>query len=311
MTEISHIPVLRAEAVAMLAPRPGGVYLDGTFGGGGYTKAILDAAACRVVALDRDPEAIHRAARMVAAYPGRLTVCQGKISEVFDLLAAAQVHALDGAVFDLGISSYQIDDPARGFSFRFDGPLSMQMGSAETTAEMLVNLCAESELADILFTFGEEKASRRIAKAIVERRKVQKFTTTADLAGVIRSVVRPDKSGIDPATRSFMALRIAVNDELGEVRAALAQSARLLAPGGRLVVVSFHSLEDRIVKNCFAELSGRAPRSSRHDPAGFKKTAPASFKLLTPRPLTASAAELRLNPRARSAKLRGVEKLAA
>jgi 16S rRNA (cytosine1402-N4)-methyltransferase len=311
MSGFSHIPVLRDEAVAMLAPRAGAVYLDGTFGGGGYARAILDAADCTLVAIDRDPAAIARGATLAAEYAGRLTVVEGRISKILDLLADAGVESLNGAVFDLGVSSYQIDDAARGFSFRQDGPLNMQMGSSEKTAATLVNFCGESELADILFSFGEEKASRRIAKAIVERRAVQKFTTTADLAAVIRSVVRPDKSGIDPATRSFQALRIAVNDELGDVEAALTQAAALLAPGGRLVVVSFHSLEDRIVKRFFAQVSGRAPGASRHDPAGMAGTVQAQFKLLTGRPVVASDAEVRANPRARSAKLRAIERLAA
>ena len=187
----------------------------------------------------------------------------------------------------------------------------MQMGGAAVTAATLVNTLPESELADILYQFGDEKASRRIAKAIVERRKVEKFATTMDLAGVIRSVVRPDKSGIDPATRSFQALRIAVNDELGDIAAALEQAAAMLRPGGRLVVVSFHSLEDRIVKRFFAQASGRAPGASRHDPAGVLGGEKPRFKLLTGSPVGPGAAEVKANPRARSAKLRAMERLVA
>lgn len=311
MSEFSHISVLRDEAVGMLEARAGGVYLDGTFGGGGYTKAILDAADCRVVGIDRDPAAVVRAQDFVAAYPGRFDICEGRISALGDMMAALGVAALDGAVFDLGVSSYQIDDPARGFSFRQDGPLSMQMGGDGKDAAQIVNLCPESELADILYEYGDEKASRKIAKAIVERRRSQKFETTSDLAGVIRSVVRPDKSGIDPATRSFQALRIAVNEELSDVSAALEQAAALLAPGGRLVVVSFHSLEDRIVKNFFAAACGRLPAASRHDPAGFARPEAPRFKLLTKSPIGPGEAEMRANPRARSAKLRAMERLAA
>ena len=311
MSGFSHIPVLRDEAVAMLRPRAGGVYLDGTFGGGGYAKAILDAADCRLFAIDRDPAAVARALELARDYPGRLEICQGRISEILKLLGERGVGSLDGAVFDLGVSSYQIDDAARGFSFRQNGPLNMQMGSAAMTAATLVNTLPESELADILYEFGDEKASRRIAKAIVERRKVEKFVTTADLAGVIRSVVRPDKSGIDPATRSFQALRIAVNDELGDIAAALEQAAGLLAPGGRLVVVSFHSLEDRIVKKFFAQASGRAPGASRHDPAGMQSGVPPRFRLVTGSAVAPGAAEVKANPRARSAKLRAMERLAA
>lgn len=310
MTPYSHVPVLRDEAVAMLQPRAGAVYLDGTFGGGGYSRTILEAADCTLFAIDRDPAAVARGAALALEYPRRFKICEGRFSHVAELLGAEGIVRLDGAVFDLGVSSYQIDDPARGFSFRQDGPLDMQMGSGTMTAAQLVNSVAELKLADILYEFGEEKASRRIAKAIVERRAVQKFETTADLAGVIRSVVRQDKSGIDPATRSFQALRIAVNDELGDIGAALAQSAALLAPGGRLVVVSFHSLEDRMVKQFFAQACGRAPGVSRHDPAGLMGgVEKPAFKLLTGRPVGPSAAEVKANPRARSAKLRAMEKL--
>jgi 16S rRNA (cytosine1402-N4)-methyltransferase len=307
----SHIPVLRDEAVALLNPREDGVYLDGTFGGGGYARAILEAARCTLWAIDRDPAAIARGAALAAAYPGRLHLVEGRISEILQLLNAGGVKELDGAVFDLGVSSYQIDDPARGFSFRVDGPLDMRMGRDGISAAMLVNTVSESELADILFAFGEEKASRRIAKSIVERRREKKFETTADLAGVIRSVVRPDKSGIDPATRSFQALRIAVNEELADVEAALAQTAGMLMPGGRLVVVSFHSLEDRIVKRFFANAAGRGAGASRHDPARLLDVEQPKFRLITGSPKTARDAELRANPRARSAKLRAMERLAA
>lgn len=309
MTEFSHIPVLRDEAVQMLHPRNGGVYLDGTFGGGGYARAILDAAACRLIAIDRDPAAVARAQALAQEYAGRFEICEGRISNLKEMLESRGVASLDGAVFDLGVSSYQIDDPARGFSFRHDGPLDMQMGSSGNSAAQIVNLCPESELADILYEYGDEKASRKIAKAIVERRRVQKFETTSDLAGVIRSVVRPDKSGIDPATRSFQALRIAVNEELSDIEAALTQAADMLNPGGRLVVVSFHSLEDRIVKSFFGKAAGRTPAASRHDPAGHVRPAAPRFALVTRKAVVPSEAEMRANPRARSAKLRAMERL--
>jgi 16S rRNA (cytosine1402-N4)-methyltransferase len=311
MSGFAHIPVLRDAAIALLSPRENGVYLDGTFGGGGYARTILDAASCTLWAIDRDPDAIARGAALAASYPGRLHILEGRISAILDILGSAGVGSLDGAVFDLGVSSFQIDDPARGFSFRQDGPLDMRMQKSGVTAATLVNTLPEAELADLLYELGEEKASRRIARAIIARRQAQKFATTADLAGVIRSVVRPDKSGIDPATRSFQALRIAVNEELADIEAALTQAAGMLAPGGRLVVVSFHSLEDRIVKKFFAQASGHAPGASRHDPASMFDTAKPKFKLLTGRPVSASAEELRANPRARSAKLRAMERLAA
>lgn len=311
MSGFSHIPVLREEAMAALNIRDAGVYVDGTFGGGGYARAILDAANCLLLAFDRDPAAIARARALAEDYPGRLQIFEGQISEIAARLSVAGVTGLHGAVFDLGVSSYQIDDPARGFSFRQDGPLDMRMGSTGQTAAQIVNTLPEAKLADILYEFGEEKASRRIARAVIERRMVQPFTTTSDLAAVIRNVVRPDKSGIDPATRSFQALRIAVNDELDDISAALGQACDLLLPGGRLVVVSFHSLEDRIIKQFFAKAAGRGPGVSRHQPDDFATARQPHFKLLHNKPLTASAAEIRTNPRARSAKLRALEKLAA
>lgn len=307
----THIPVLREQAVAHLAPRAGGVYLDGTFGGGGYSESILNAAPCTVWAIDRDPAAITRGAALAAKYPSCLHLIEGRIGNLLSLLAEAGVEALDGAVFDLGVSSHQLDDPARGFSFRADGPLDMRMGADGVTAAELVNTLPEDRLADILFQFGEERRARAVARAIAARRTGRPFTTTADLAAVIRSVVWPDKSGIDPATRSFQALRIEVNQELGEIEAALDQASRLLAPGGRLVVVSFHSLEDRIVKRFMTASAGRGPSPSRHDPAGLAAKTTPQFRLLTQGVVTPGAAELRSNPRARSGRLRALEKMAA
>jgi len=311
MTHQGHIPVLRDEAIALLAPRDGGIYLDGTFGGGGYTASLLAAATCTVWAIDRDPDAIARGASLAAQYGDRLHLLEGRFGDLLDLLKASGIDRLDGAVFDFGVSSYQIDDPARGFSFRSDGPLDMRMSGEGETAAHIVNTRGEAELADILYQFGEERASRRIAAAIVARRTSQKFETTADLAGVIRSVVRPDKSGIHPATRSFQALRIEVNQELAEIERGLAQAAALLAPGGRLVAVSFHSLEDRMVKRFMQDAAGRTAGASRHDPSSIIATAAPSFAALTKGVVTPSEAEIAANPRARSARLRAIERLAA
>lgn len=311
MNHYTHVPVMLEEAVAALQPQAGGVYLDGTFGGGGYARAILTRASCQLYAIDRDPAAVVRAQALVAEFPARFEIMPGRISEISEMMAARKVAALDGVVFDLGLSSYQIDDPTRGFSFRQDGPLDMRMGARGRDAAEIVNFCPESELADILFRYGDEKASRRVARAIVERRGAQKFMTTSDLANVIRSVVRADKSGIDPATRSFQALRIAVNEELADVESALEQAALLLRPGGRLVVVSFHSLEDRIVKHFFAASAGRQPGPSRHDPAGLKPDVAPRFKLVTKSAVAPGPQEIRSNPRARSAKMRVMERLVA
>lgn len=302
-----HIPVMLREVLDQLAPREGGVYLDGTFGGGGYAAAILGAPGCTLWGIDRDPDAIARGAALVERFPGRLHLIQGQFGNMLALLSAAGVTALDGIVLDLGISSFQIDDPARGFSFRGDGPLDMRMGKHGTSAADLVNTLSERDLADVLFELGEERASRRIAHAIVAARAEAPIETTARLAGIIRSVLPPDRSGINPATRSFQALRIKVNDELGEIERALVQAAELLGAGGRLVVVSFHSLEDRIVKRFMGELAGRAPGLSRHDPRGLADRPAARFRLLTAKALRPRADENSANPRARSARLRAIE----
>jgi 16S rRNA (cytosine1402-N4)-methyltransferase len=300
-----------AEMLDCIAPREGGQYLDGTFGGGGYAAAILEAAPCTVWAIDRDPTAIARGAALAARFPGRMHLIEGRFGAMVALLAERGVAALDGIVLDIGVSSFQIDDPARGFSFRADGPLDMRMGADGPTAADLVNTLEPDALADLLFAFGEERASRRIAKAIVAARQEAPIETTARLAAVIRSVLPPDRSGNDPATRSFQALRISVNQELAEIEAALAQAVTLLSPGGRLVVVSFHSLEDRIVKRFMIAAAGRAPAPSRHDPRGLMARETAGFRLLSARALRPGAAEIAANPRARSARLRALQRLPA
>lgn len=311
---MSHRPVMLPEVLEALSPRAGASYLDGTFGGGGYARAILEAAACTLWAIDRDPAAIARGAALAALHPGRLHLVEGRFGDMLDLLAARGVTALDGIVLDLGVSSFQIDEPGRGFSFRADGPLDMRMGASGPTAADLVRTLPEAELADTLFRLGEERLSRRIARAIVAARGESEITTTGQLAAVIRGVVPKDGSGIDPATRSFQALRIRVNDELGEVERALEAAVRLLAPGGRLVVVSFHSLEDRLVKRFMQQASGRAPSPSRHQPSAHMSGGPeargaAGFRLLTTRAERPGEAETRANPRARSARLRALTRI--
>ncbi len=268
---MSHIPVMLPEMLAALAPQAGGRYLDATFGGGGYSQAILAQADCTLWAIDRDPDAIARGAALAAAHPGRLHLIEGSFGDMIALLAGAGVASLDGVVLDLGVSSFQIDEPARGFSFRHDGPLDMRMGRTGTSAADLVAELSEAELADTLYQFGEERLSRRIARAIVTARAEAPIETTGRLAAIIRAAMPPARDGIHPATRSFQALRIRVNDELGEIERALEAACGLLGPGGRLVVVSFHSLEDRLVKRFFTHASGRDPAPSRHDPRGLAR----------------------------------------
>ena len=296
-----HIPVLREAALAALSPRPGGVYLDGTFGAGGYSRAILSIPGTRVVALDRDPEAIEAGAELATAND-RLSLHQARFSALEEVAEALGIAAFDGVVFDIGVSSMQIDQASRGFSFRQDGPLDMRMGGEGPTAADIVNTAEEEDLANILFYFGEERASRRIARAIVHDRRAAPFTSTRQLAEMIARVVPAAPGDIHPATRSFQALRIAANNELGELAAALVAAECKLVAGGRLVVVTFHSLEDRIVKRFLQARSGRGAATSRHLPS--EAAAPPTFTIEGRQPIVPEADEVAQNPRARSAKLR-------
>jgi len=306
-----HTPVLLASVLEHLQPKDGAAYIDGTFGAGGYTRAILEAANCRVLAIDRDPSAIAGGADLTAAYPDRLVLRQGRFSELQDIATEASFGEVDGVVFDLGVSSMQLDEPERGFSFQSDGPLDMRMSREGPSAADLVNTLDEAELADILFHFGEERKSRAIARAIVRARKQKPLSRTFELAQVVSQVLGGRKiEGRHPATRTFQALRIAVNDELGEVAAGLAAAERLLKPGGRLVVVTFHSLEDRIVKRFLAERAGKTGGFSRHLPQAAQQRAE-SFRIINQRPVTPDQNETAANPRARSAKLRAGERTEA
>ncbi|MGH6892347.1 MAG: 16S rRNA (cytosine(1402)-N(4))-methyltransferase RsmH [Dongiaceae bacterium] len=302
-----HRPVLLAEVIAALSPRDGAIYVDGTFGAGGYSRALLEAARCTVFAIDRDPEAVKGAAPLLDRYAGRLHILQGRFGDMFELLGARGIDAVQGVALDLGVSSMQIDQAERGFSFRFEGPLDMRMERAGKSAADLVNELAERPLADLIFTFGEEKKARRIAKAIVGARALAPIGTTQRLAEIVRRAIGPAHDRIDPATRTFQALRIAVNDELAEIDRGLAAAERLLAPGGRLAVVSFHSLEDRRVKQFLREHAGRSPKASRHLPEKGAERAP-TLRLIAPGGIEPSADEIKSNPRARSARLRVAER---
>jgi 16S rRNA (cytosine1402-N4)-methyltransferase len=301
-----HAPVLLDEVIAGLAPQPGETHVDGTFGAGGYTRALL-ASGAHVIAFDRDPDAIAEGQPMVGAAEGRLTLVPERFSEMAEALAALGVDAVDGVTLDIGVSSMQLDRAERGFSFQADGPLDMRMEQAGPSAADFCNEADEGDIADVLFNLGEERQSRRVARAIVAARPIE---TTGQLAGIVRRALgyrEHDKK--DPATRSFQAIRIHLNRELEELEDGLAAAERVLKPGGRLAIVSFHSLEDRIVKRFLKERSGANPSGSRHLPTIEAAHAP-SFEGVA-KPVRAGEAELARNPRSRSATLRIARRTAA
>ena len=307
-----HIPVMLSEVLAQLDPKDGEIIVDGTFGAGGYSQAILESADCKIIAIDRDPEAFRLSGELATAYPGRVLAVLGRYSEMVELAASEGFNSVRGVVLDLGVSSMQLDEPSRGFSFSQDGPLDMRMGQGGASARDIVNSLGEQELAEVLFKLGEERRSRAIAKAIVKRRAEAPIETTAELADIVAGVLgltREEKK--HPATRTFQGLRLYLNEELDELARGLSAAERLLEAGGRLAVVTFHSLEDRIAKRFFASRSAPPPRASRHLPeAGGEILAP-SFRLLNRRPVEPNQAEIRRNPRARSARLRAAERTGA
>ncbi len=304
-----HVPVLLAEVLAALAPVEGGVFVDGTFGAGGYTRALLDAGAARVVGIDRDPTAIAGGADLVAAADGRLTLVEGRFSGLDAHAGAVGAARVDGVVLDIGVSSMQLDQAERGFSFRGDGPLDMRMEREGPSAADLVNSLPDAGIARILKVYGEERQAGRIARAIVRRRDERPFERTGELAAVCETVLGAKRFGeVHPATRTFQALRIAVNGELDELVEALAAAERLLPEGGRLAVVTFHSLEDRIVKRFLAERSRTIAQGSRHLPE--QALEPATFAEVS-KAIEPGEAECEANPRARSAKLRHARRTAA
>lgn len=299
-----HIPVLLSQVLAALELKADATIIDATFGAGGYTAGIL-ASGARVLGIDRDPTAIADGRALAAAHEGRLTLAEGRFGELDALAEHAGFAPADGVVMDIGVSSMQLDDPARGFSFQGDGPLDMRMSANGPTAADVVNTAEEAELADILYFLGEERSARGIARRIVARRREQPFTRTSELADLAARVLGREKiAGRHAATRTFQALRIYVNDELGELARGLAAAERVLAPGGRLVVVTFHSLEDRVVKRFLRDRAALEVGTSRHLPPSAGPGRAASFRFINQRPVSPTLEEIAANPRARSAKLR-------
>ncbi len=304
-----HIPVLLGQVIDSLSPSSGEVFVDGTFGAGGYTRAILETGDCAVIAIDRDPDAIERGQEMKQEFGQRLSLVQGCFSEIAEILAKLGHERVDGIVLDLGVSSMQLDQAERGFSFMRDGPLDMRMARQGTSAADIINEFDEQELAQIIAVYGEEKKARSIARAITRQRKKASITRTRELADIVAAVFggarfSKGEKRAHPATRTFQALRIFLNDELGELMRVLAASEAMLAPGGRLSIVTFHSLEDRIVKKYFAVRTGRVGQPSRHLPLGERPEN--SFVELQNRRQAPTAEEIAINPRARSARLRTV-----
>ena len=304
-----HIPVMLNEVIAALSPKPNEIYVDGTLGAGGYTRGILDAEpSCRMIGFDRDQTAHDMASKWREKYKDRLTLVKSSFSNLEQELENLGVSGVDAIILDLGVSSMQFDEGERGFSFRFNAPLDMRMDqSSGKTAADLVNTLPEKELADMIYLYGEERHSRRVASAIIKKRVDEKIETTFQLANIVRDVLpysRKDKS--DPATRTFQALRIAVNDELGELESVLEAAEHVLKENGRPIVVTFHSLEDRIVKNFLNDRAKPASSPSRHLPHIVDESASSrlSFSLLTKKPVLPSDQETSANPRSRSAKMR-------
>jgi 16S rRNA (cytosine1402-N4)-methyltransferase len=307
-----HIPVMLSEVLGSLDPKDGEIVVDGTFGAGGYSEAILQQADCKIIAIDRDPEAFRLSGQLAEKYPGRLIAVLGRYSEMENIAASEGFSSVDGVTLDLGVSSMQLDEPARGFSFLREGPLDMRMGEGGPTASDIVNALPEQELAEIIGRLGEERRALAIAKAIVARRADQPITTTAELADIVARVLgRKRDETKHPATRTFQALRLYLNEELDELARGLSAAERLLRAGGRLAVVTFHSLEDRIAKRFLASRSSPPPRASRHMPEARAENIAPSFRLLNRRPLEPNRAEIARNPRARSARLRAAERTEA
>lgn len=304
---MTHVPVMLKEVLQYLAPADNKIYVDGTFGRGGYSRAVLNAADCRVFAIDRDPTAKFFAEKMKNEFGDRFDFSEGCFGAMQEILEQRGILRVDGIMLDIGVSSPQIDDAERGFSFQKDGPLDMRMGNGGITAEEIVNSCTEEELADILYRFGDEPKSRKIAKSIVQERQIKRITTTLELRDIIHRALKCGYKKTDPATRSFQAIRIAVNDELGELERALAAAASMLSASGRMVIVSFHSLEDGIVKEWIKNNTARHQHVNKYRPENITSDN-SPFRLLHKSAISVSEQEADENPRARSARLRAVER---
>ena len=308
---LGHVPVLLAQVKAGLALQDNKLFVDGTFGRGGYSQALLQDAQCQVMALDRDPEARASAQELKSRYGGRFTFFTGCFGDLDQILFGQGVQGVDGGVvLDLGVSSPQVDDATRGFSFRSDGPLDMRMGLCGEDAAGFINKATEKQLSEVIYNFGEERRARAVAREIVRERGVRPITRTSQLADIARKAVKKSIDGLDPATRTFQAIRIHINNELDELQRGLAAAERALVAGGRLVVVSFHSLEDRLVKTFLSERSGRGSRSNRHSPALDRQVSP-SFSLINSRVIKPTAEEREGNPRSSSARLRAAVRTSA
>ncbi|MBT07193.1 MAG: 16S rRNA (cytosine(1402)-N(4))-methyltransferase [Rhodospirillaceae bacterium] len=308
---LGHVPVLLAQVKAGLALQENKLFVDGTFGRGGYSQAFLQGAQCKVMALDRDPAALLSAQKLKSRYRNRFTFFTGCFGDLDQILVEQGVQGVDGGVvLDLGVSSPQVDDATRGFSFRSDGPLDMRMGLCGEDAAGFINKATEKQLSEVIYNYGEERRARAVAREIIRERGVHAITRTSQLADIVRKVVKKSIDGLDPATRTFQAIRIHINNELDELQRGLAAAERALVAGGRLVVVSFHSLEDRLVKTFLSERCGRGSRSNRHLPALDRQIAP-SFSLINTRVIKPTAEERGENPRSSSARLRAAVRTTA
>ena len=308
---INHEPVLRKEVITGLNLKKGGVYVDGTFGRGGYTKAILEKPLTKVFGIDQDPIAIDFGIELSKKYQGRLIMLKGCFGDMASLITKQSIGNIDGVTLDLGISTPQIDDPVRGFSFRFDGPLDMRMSNHGLTAAEFINNATEEEIANVIYQFGEEKYSRKIARGIMKARELKPIVSTGELVKIIHANVKWPRNGNNPATKTFMALRIKVNNELEALDKGLIAAERILAPRGRLAVVSFHSLEDKRVKRFLYKNSGKNIGVSRHLPQNPEPNIAPSFSLITKHVIKPEVLEVAKNPRSRSARLRVAERTTA